>query len=70
MTKKDYEALAKVMREVRLSVFTNDTDLKVVVAFQEGKLATLKAFEKELVRLLKADNPRFDAGRFEAAVAK
>jgi hypothetical protein len=54
MTKKDYNLLAAVFRNVRGIIH--------VSAHEE---ALVEAIQDELCRLLKADNPRFDKKRFK-----
>lgn len=56
MTKKDYEALAKVFRNAK--TFGNA---------QDGSLVYSSEITEDFANVLESDNPRFDRSRFLAA---
>ena len=61
MTRKDYEAIALILRSAR-----------EVVEERSGRerllgIAPIEYIEEDLIRLFESDNPRFDRARFRTA---
>jgi hypothetical protein len=63
MTKKDYIAIADAIREARKDATTAQPDSASV---SYG----IDLVQREIVRVLRADNPRFDADRFHAYIER
>ena len=57
MTRKDYKAFAEMLLEIRKS-----TDLDC-----DCEQSVINDIEKEMIRIFKADNPRFQDGFFREA---
>ena len=57
MTRKDYRAFAEMLKDVRKA-----TDLDC-----DCKQPVISDIEKEMIRIFKADNPRFQEGFFREA---
>lgn len=58
MTRKDYRAFAEMLKEVRKSVEDSGFHYEKYV---------IDDIEKEMIRIFKADNPRFQEGFFREA---
>jgi hypothetical protein len=56
--RRHYQAIAAAVREARVTIGPDE----------EYRLYPLEVVEDELVRLFKADNPRFDEAKFRDAV--
>ena len=60
MSKKDHQAIAAAIYAVRMTSIPAS-------AGSDGAGWALQAMQDQLVGVLRADNPRFDAGRFREA---
>lgn len=66
MTKKDFEAIARIIREGS-NVSTETLDSGQRFAFHEGKRAAVAAIANAYADHAQAVNPRFDRDRFMRA---
>jgi hypothetical protein len=62
MTRKDYEAIASILRDQRDALESYDRNSYSTIK----AIATLGCVEDNLIRLFESDNPRFDRERFIA----
>ena len=70
MTRKDYEAAAKIVRDLRKSKMMKLPNTSKGLAHRAahcGYVMSVNSVALAFVQLFSDDNPRFDRGRFEEA---
>jgi hypothetical protein len=70
MTRKDYEAAAKIVRDLRKSKMMklpNTSKGFAHMAAHCGYVISVNSVALAFIQLFSDDNPRFDRGRFEEA---
>lgn len=60
MTRKDFEAVAEIIR-------TNSHVVSLSTTFEEGALFAGSSIADEICKVFKADNPQFDREKFQQA---
>ena len=64
MTRKDYEAIASILRNNREATEGLKKELNIDTEWCNALLASI---EGDLMNLFESDNPRFDRARFQSA---
>lgn len=64
MTRKDYEAIASILRNNREALEGLKADLNADTKWANALLASI---EGDLMDLFESENPRFDRARFQSA---
>ena len=64
MTKKDYVAIAKILSDANVSIYSHATEQPEIIAFQDGKRRALQQVAHLFIAVATRDNPNFDHVRF------
>lgn len=65
MTKKQFEAIANIIRELKDEVAQPSNSFDYSITY--GKLAVIDLLQERLSNWMSTQNPKFDAERFEEA---